>query len=87
MFIKAINRLAKQFKGITPLNKIKYQSEHKHEQFIKFSTYIDIIFQLFQTKKRDLVHFGIDFYLIFLLGQRFLSDRQSLQDDFLKFLE
>jgi hypothetical protein len=39
----------------------------------------NVIYTLMATKKKKIVHFALDFYIIILAGQRFLADSKKLE--------
>lgn len=54
---------------------------------MKTYDFLTLVSNLFATKEKDLVHIGIDLYLIFQSAQRVKSDRVNIEEGVKKLLE
>lgn len=79
--IKGLNRLAKQFRGLIPHRQVpKADRCPRKRTIVKIFDLFSLLGTLFAVRKKTVVHFALDLYLILLSGQRFLADWQQIQD-------
>lgn len=74
--VRALNKLAKKFKGLVPHRdppRIAVQT-HRPRTFVRIRDIMGMLHSLMATRKRRVVHFALDLYAILLAGQRFLAD-------------
>jgi hypothetical protein len=79
--LKCLNSIYKSFyEDVFPKFNIEVIEPEKKrlELPIKTKDFFKILEQLFATKERDLVHIGIDLYLIFQSAQRLISDQENI---------
>lgn len=85
--IRAINKLSLKFKGIIPKRDLPSVNViHRNRNFVRIKDVILVIKKLILTQRKQLVHFGLDLYIILLAGMRFLADKDRIQKGVLELL-
>lgn len=74
---KALNKLARQFKGLIPRRELpEVERRARDRKILRLIDLFAILQTLFATRKRTIVHLALDLYIILLSGQRFLADHK-----------
>ncbi len=79
--VRALNRMAKKFKGLIPKRdppKIATLT-HRPRTFVSLRDVMGVLHDLLATCKKRMVHFALDLYVILLGGQRFLADFREIE--------
>jgi hypothetical protein len=78
--IRAMNKLSLKFKGMIPRRELPtVKAVHRNRNFVRIKDIILVIKRLILTKRKQLIHFGLDLYIILLAGMRFLADKDRIQ--------
>lgn len=79
--VRALNKLAKNFKGLVPKRESPQIQplNHRPRTFVRIRDIMGVLHELLATRKRTVVHFGLDLYAILLCGQRFLADIKEIE--------
>lgn len=78
--IQALNRLAKIYKGLLPRRDLPHvERVQRTRNFVRMRDIILLLKDLFATRRRSVVHLGLDLYIILLAGQRYLADHTKME--------
>ena len=73
--IKALNKLTNTYKGLIKKREVPtVHREHHLRSFVNIRDLLLLIKDLLNSRKKQVVHFGLDLYIILLAGQRYLAD-------------
>lgn len=85
--IKTLNKLSKNYKGMIKRREVPtYKRRPIARSFVRIKDLFTVIQVLMMTKKRTVVHFALDMYIILLCGQRYLADHEIIQNGILRLL-
>lgn len=74
--IKALNKLSNRYRGLIKKREVPSVSRvSRLRTFVNIKDVLLLIKSMFELRKRRVIHFALDIYLILILGQRFQSDR------------
>ena len=75
--IRAMNKISLKFKGMIPRRELpNVNVVHRNRNFVRIKDIILVIKKLIFTQRKQLIHFGLDLYIILLAGMRFLADKE-----------
>ena len=78
--IRALNKLSLKYKGMIEKREIPtVKRQHRDRNFVRIKDIVMVIKTLIGTKRMQLVHFGLDLYIILLSGMRFLADQEQIR--------
>ena len=73
--IKALNKLTNTYRGLIKKREVpNVRREHHLRSFVNIRDLLLLIKDLLNSRKKQVVHFGLDLYIILLAGQRYLAD-------------
>jgi hypothetical protein len=77
--IRALNKLSFKYKGMIRKRELPtVKRQHRDRNFVRIKDIVLVIKSLLLTKSMQLVHFGLDLYIILLSGMRFLADQHRI---------
>ena len=78
--IKALNKLTNTYKVLIKKRKVPtIHREHHLRSFVNIRDLLLLIKDLLNSRKKQVVHFGLDLYIILLAGQRYLADHKKME--------
>ena len=79
--IKALNKLTNTYRGLIKKREVPtLRREHHLRSFVNIRDLLLLIKDLLNSRKKQVVDFGLDLYIILLAGQRYLADHKKIEN-------